>query len=102
MYHWKECGKAVQVQKSSSVSSAEKSSDLNFHTRDYKQPQHYRLKRARITSRACPATAYVSHLFLTINTKLFYFSYPSTSGVVEVFQDLLRILRVLPIDRESL
>ena len=57
-------------------------------------PQRYRLKRAQILLRAFPPTAHVSLLFLTIFTKLVYFSYPSTLGDFGLFQDVLRILSV--------
>ena len=70
--------------------------DSIFHTNLYgdKNPQHSRLKRAQILSHAFPPTTHVSLLFLTIYTKLVYFSYPSTLGDLGLFQDISRILSV--------
>ena len=53
------------------------------------------LERARKSgSRAFLPTVHVSLLFLTIYTKLVYFSYPSTLGDFGQFKDVLQILSV--------
>ena len=84
----------------------QKSADSIFHTNLYGARKSHNITTLNILSHAFPPTAHVSLLFLTIYTKLVYFSYPSTLGDFGLFQDVLQILSVgylsLPIDRESL